>query len=119
MNIKNILIQNKKTLVLTSVFIIMALVIINNIITIDKAKKEVLKAKRSDDIILINNIKESKAKSKALTLEIEKKKQQLKISDLTTLCNQEQLNRRIDGLEYSLSYCSEEENLAKFSTGLQ
>ena len=119
MNIKNILIQNKKILVLSSIFIVMVLTIINNMITIEKAKKEVLKAKNSDDIILINNIKVSKEKSKSLTVEIEKKKQQLKISNLNTLCNQEQLNRRIDWLEYSLSYCKDEENLKKFDTGLQ
>lgn len=72
---------------------------------------------KSDETIIINGIQSITNENKTLQEEINIQESTIKINELRINCLTQQLNRRIEWLEYSIEYCSKEENLNKF-TGL-
>ena len=70
---------------------------------------------KSDETIIINSIQELNNSIKEDDNLINELEESKKIKWNKVNCLTQQLNRRIEWLEYSIEYCSNEENLNKFS----
>lgn len=88
---------------------------------IELAKKELLEeqSKQSNADIISETILDKK--NTILVTEtnikiLEEKKQKL---ELEVTCWKNQMNRLVDGLEYNLDYCKDENNLSKFKEDFQ
>ncbi len=87
---------------------------------ITKAKELLLQeqSKQSSADVITNTILDKKntiVVTEATIVELESKKQKL---ELEVSCWKNQMNRLVDGLEYNLEYCTDENNLTKFKEGL-
>ena len=70
---------------------------------------------KSDETIIINSIQELNNSIKEDDNLINELEESKKIKWNKVNCLTQQLNRRIEWLEYNISYCDSEENLNKFS----
>lgn len=83
-------------------------------------EKQELKAKmleKSDEEVLITNIKLSKETIKDLESLLKNTENNIKTETKKQSCLKEQLNRLVEWLSYNLEYCNNNENLSKFEVG--
>ena len=106
--------MNKKNLifwVISTVLLFILIFVINNKITYENAKKELLNQRleqleNSDDLTLINRIKEQKVKVDNLDKLIKLHTAELEETKTIKVCTETQLKRLLDGVEYGINYCT-------------
>ena len=96
--------------------ITLILLLVISFIGTKEIKQEVLK--QSPEEILVNNIKTYKETILKTETDINQANLNLKTYKLKQACYKAQLDRLVNGLEYSIDYCLTDENLQKFEEGL-
>lgn len=111
-------ILNNKWIVIT---LIIATILLVGVTTGNYYETKELKAQmleKSDEEVLITNIKLSKETIKNLESLLKTTENQVKTETKKESCLKEQLNRLVEWLSYNLEYCNNNENLSKFDEGL-
>lgn len=114
--LKELLLNNKWLLIITLLFI----VVLSNVAIWNYFEKEKLKAKvleKSDEEVLITEIKVSKESIKELEILLKNTELNIKTETNKQSCLKEQLNRLVEWLSYNLNYCDNKDNLSKFEVG--
>ncbi len=110
-------ILNNKWIVVT---LLIASIILGNVTIGNYYETKELKAQmleKSDEEVLITNIKLSKETIKDLELLLKSTENNIKTETKKQSCLKEQLNRLVEWLSYNLEYCNNKENLSKFEVG--
>ena len=84
-------------------------------------EKQELKAQmleKSDEEVLITNIKLSKQTIQELEKLLKSTDENIKSENKKSTCLKQQLDRLVEWLEYNLTYCENKDNLSKFDEGL-
>jgi hypothetical protein len=119
--IKELIINNKVKLISVAIIVIILVPILmilwKQMNTISNLKQEVTKVSVEEKIIkLIKDWNEQVKQIETSIKELESKKE---TNTLKVICLKAQLNRLVEGLEYSLEYCDSQDNLKKFSESLE
>lgn len=111
-------ILNNKSIVIT---LLIASIILGNVTIGNYFETKELKAKmleKSDEEVLITNIKLSKETIKDLESLLKNTENKIKTETKKETCLKQQLDRLVEWLEYNLTYCENKDNLSKFDEGL-
>lgn len=111
-------ILNNKWIVITS---IIATILLASVTTGNYFEKQELKAQmleKSDEEVLITNIKLSKQTIQELEKLLKSTDENIKSENKKSTCLKQQLDRLVEWLEYNLTYCENTDNLSKFDEGL-
>jgi predicted PurR-regulated permease PerM len=115
-----LIINNKVKLISVAIIVIILVPILmilwKQMNTISNLKQEVNKVSVEETIIKL--IKDWNEEAKQIDTSIKELESKKETNTLKVICLKAQLNRLVEGLEYSLEYCDSQDNLKKFSEGL-
>jgi len=110
--LKKLFLKNYKLLLFIIIILIIILFFGNS--NIEQQKQIEILNKKSNEEIIIQNIKEKKKSIVNIENEIKEKELLLELNKKQDLCLKQQLNRLIEWLEYQMDYCDNKDNLENF-----
>jgi len=110
--LKEFLLKNYKLWLF--IIIVIAVILFFRDSNIEQQKQIETLSKKSNEEILIQNIKTKKEFIIDITNEIKVKELLLELNKKQEVCFKQQLNRLIEWLEYQINYCDDINNLNKF-----